>query len=107
MIPSTKCKYRVDTEDERVYCQKRKEYIEQPYKCSKGNCDDCQFPTLANVVLKVGRCDECPFCETKRTIGAGDALDFHCKAVGGRLITGYVEYMSELNPVPIWCPYHI
>lgn len=105
--PMTCCKYRRDLSDGRIYCGKNGNFLNQPYMCSNAECKDCEFPILANVVIKVGRCDECPFCKTKRTIGAGDALDFHCQAKGGRLIDGYVEYMSELNPVPDWCPFHI
>ena len=107
MKPVVTCMYRKDTEDNKIFCEKHQKYIKHSFECSKEECKDCKFPILANVVIKVGRCDECPFCKTKRTIGAGDALDFHCQANGGRLIDRYIEYMSELNPVPDWCPFYI
>ena len=107
MTPRVKCKYRLDTKNNEIYCQKYKEYIKQPYKCSKSECKDCEFPILANVIVQVGRCDECPFCKTRRTMGAGYAFDYLCSAKNNKVITNYVEYMSELNPVPKWCPYYI
>jgi hypothetical protein len=46
-------------------------------------------------------------CETERTIGAGYAFDYLCKACGKRKIVGYVEWDSEIPPVPDWCPFRI
>ncbi len=67
---------------------------------------------LEKVTVKVEAtcCLECPFCQTKRTIGAGDALDFLCKAFPKyeKVIAGYVEYDSELpqeGQIPDWCPF--
>ena len=100
------CKHRVDIENQ-IYCQKKKKFIEPQYKCSKGECAECEFPTLALVTIQVGRCDECPFHYTERTIGAGYAFDYFCKAAENRKITGYVEYPSEIPAVPSWCPFYL
>ena len=43
----------------------------------------------------------------ERTAGAGYAFDFFCKAADNRKITGYVEWESEIPPVPSWCPFYI
>ena len=105
--PLVTCVDRRETPDGKIYCAKRKEYVDQPYKCSKPHCKDCKFPVLAEVVIPVGRCDECPMCYTERTPRAGYALDYHCKAMGGKQIDHYVEYDFELRPVPEWCPFYL
>lgn len=105
MTPLVVCKYRQETSNGKIYCQKHKKFIDQPYKCSKGHCQDCEFPILAEVKIPVGRCDECPLCYTERTPRAGYALDYFCKACGGKQIDHYVEYDCELRPVPEWCPF--
>ena len=107
MKPTVTCMHRKDTEDNRIFCEKHQKYIEQPYICSKEHCKDCEYPILAEVTFYVSRCDECPLHTTRRTMGAGDAYDYLCGVKKNRLITGYVEYMSELGPVPDWCPFHI
>ena len=107
MIQMVTCVDRKEMLDGRIYCNKNKSYIDQPYKCSKPHCKQCQFPTLANVIIPVGRCDECPLCYTERTPHAGYALDYFCKAMGGKMIDHYVEYDFELRPVPEWCPFYI
>lgn len=57
--------------------------------------------------IPIGRCDDCPFYYTDYTRGAGCADDYFCKAARGRKIAGYVEYASEIPPVPSWCPFYI
>ncbi len=84
------------------YCKKKKSKILE-YKCSQ--CKERKFPVVANVVIPVGRCDECPLHYTKRTPNAGYALDYFCKACGDREITHYVEWDNEIPPVPDWCPF--
>lgn len=106
MKPLVVCEHRAEIE-EQIFCKKKKEFIKQPYECSKGECKDCHFPTLAIITIPVGRCDECPFHYTDYTRGAGCADDYFCKAAGGRKIVGYVEYPSEIPPVPTWCPFYI
>ena len=105
MKPEVVCQHRIEIEG-KIFCQKKKEFISQPYLCSLNQCKDCQFPTLAMVQISVGRCDQCPFHDITRTIGAGDAYDYYCK-VKNRKIMGYVEYRDELPPVPSWCPFYI
>ena len=105
MSSVVKCVNRKDAPDGKIYCAKKGEYVKQPYMCSKGYCEDCQFPVLAEVVIPVGRCDECPLCLTKRTPRAGYAFDYFCKAMHNKQIDHYVEYNDELRAVPEWCPF--
>lgn len=100
------CRHRIEI-DEQIFCTKKREFITQPYKCSKSECPDCNFPTLAIITIPVGRCDECPFHYTDYTRGAGCADDYFCKAAGGKKIVGYVEWESEIPSVPTWCPFYI
>lgn len=85
-------------------CKKKNRKISE-YQCNR--CPDRVFPIEVTVSIPVGRCDECPFIEQKRTIGAGYAFDYFCKALkrGNNKIAGYVEYDSEIPPVPQWCPF--
>lgn len=107
MKPRVICKYREDITEHKIFCHKTHNLITQPYKCCKDECKYCDFPTLAKVTIEVGRCDECPFCNTRRTMGAGEAFDYLCGKMNNKQINGYVEYMSELGPVPKWCPFYI
>lgn len=100
------CQHRIEI-DEQIFCTKRKEFITWPHKCSKPECPDCHFPTVAVISINIGRCDECPFHYTKRTPGAGCADDYYCKATNGKKIVGYVEWESEIPSVPTWCPFYI
>lgn len=63
------------------------------------------------IILSIGKCDSqysngvrCPFFYTERTENAGYALDYFCEAANGRKIVGYVEWDSDVPPVPDWCP---
>ena len=92
----------------KYYCHKKNcEVLE--YKCAK--CNYREFPVRAMVVVGVGRCDECPCVEQERTPRAGYAFDYFCNAVqtpsGPMRITTYVEYNSEIPPVPDWCLFKI
>lgn len=84
------------------YCHKKNCQV-QEYKCSI--CELREFAPAA--MVPVGRCDKCPYVKMERTPNAGYAFDYFCKACGDRKIVGYVEYDSEIPPVPGWCPYHI
>ncbi len=106
MKPRVVCRFREEN-DGKIFCNKNKITIKHPSDCSKSECKACEFPILAEVVVKVGRCDECPYCTTKRTMGAGYAFDYMCSIMKNKIITPYVEYMSELDPVPGWCPFYI
>ena len=53
----------------------------------------------------------CPYSGSARTPGSGYAEDYFCKLVpdkdsphGCKTTSGYVEWDSEINPIPIWCP---
>jgi hypothetical protein len=62
-----------------------------------------KIPTRLFVVTG---CHSCPNIKSERTEGAGDALDYTCKATG-KTVAGYVEYASELRKngdFPKWCP---
>lgn len=103
------CKYCVPYEDSNnIYCKLKK--CDTPgYKCDKGNCSDHQFAPAVFVSIGVGRCDECPCVKETRTPRAGFAFDYYCNACqtpdGPKKITGYIEYDSEMPPVPDWCPF--
>lgn len=58
------------------------------------------------IKIEVDSCKDCPFMETKRTMGAGDACDWFCKKENKK-IAGYIEWKSEEIDiiVPEWCPY--
>lgn len=60
-----------------------------------------------NVIIEVeDNCIECPYCEDTRTIEAGYALDYWCIKMSPRKkIMGYVEYQSDVKPIPDWCPF--
>ena len=89
--------------DNYIYCDKHKTVIEG-YKCGKGFCDSCEFEPMA--FIPIGRCDECLHHYTTRTPRAGDAYDYWCRKANKKIVT-YVEYDSEIPPVPQWCPYRI
>ena len=76
---------------------------------------------MATIQLEIKRCnDGCPHCKSHRTIGAGCATDYHCEIMDhvpsasdnpqwtrtdvGRKVSGYVEWDSDYNDVPDWCP---
>lgn len=102
------CQPYADTNN--IYCQLKKETV-PGYKCDKHHCEHHDFPKTAMVVVGVGRCDECPCVKQTRTPSAGYAFDYYCNAVqtpsGPMRITTYVEYDSEIPPVPDWCPFKI
>lgn len=56
------------------------------------------------IALDIHKCTECPFMKRVRTSGAGYAEDYHCSKMSDKLIVGYVEWASEVPPVPDWCP---
>ncbi len=94
-----------DHPDYQIFCKKKGRI--HGYEC--GTCELKEFETLA--LIPVGRCDQCPKHFTERTPRSGFAEDYFCKAVqtpaGPKKITSYVEWDSEIPPVPDWCPYHI
>jgi hypothetical protein len=60
------------------------------------------------IVLKyeLENCSKCPLVCITRTKGAGYAEDYHCSALNKKIV-GYVEWDSDLVPVPDWCPHRI
>ena len=86
-----------------IYCNFLKMNIEG-YKCDKAYCQHHQFEYT--VFVGVGRCDECPFVKVSRTPKAGYAHDFVCTKADKTIAT-YVEYDSEIPPVPQWCPFRV
>jgi len=53
----------------------------------------------------------CPYAGSARTMGAGFAEDYFCKLMpdlksdhGYKGTSGYVEWGSEIRPIPLWCP---
>ena len=62
---------------------------------------------LKTKLYEVTNCKQCPNCDTQRTIGAGCAVDYICKAAKGKTIAGYVEWDRESpqdHVFPVWCP---
>ena len=58
-----------------------------------------------NIVLEIDSCESCPKNGRKLTKGYGYAYDNFCTMTKDNKITsGYVEWPSEVNPVPDWCP---
>ena len=101
------CKYCTPYKDSnKIFCHLKNCDVEG-YKCDKGHCSYHSFEPAAMVVVGVGRCDECPCVKQTRTPRAGYALDYHCKAIGGKQIDHYVEYDFELRPVHELCPFYI
>lgn len=105
---SVLCKYCLPNEEDEytVFCTKLNKENKR-YKCNSRDCKFHKFETQALVLIEVGRCDECPFVELIRTMGAGHAYDYYCKANKKfpKMIAYYVEYDSEIPPVPEWCPF--
>lgn len=64
-------------------------------------------PTTIVLKYELENCSKCPLVHTVRTMGAGYAEDYHCSALGDKKIIGYVEWDSQLPPVPGWCPHRI
>ena len=104
MKPMVVCKYRKDIDEFKVFCERNKRNVQSWY-CSKERCKYCEFPTVAEIKVSVGRCDQCPMSESDRTPNAGYALDYFCKAQNNRCIARYIEYDAEMPPVPEWCPF--
>ena len=92
----------------KIYCDLRQCDVES-YTCDKHNCPSFKLEPAVFVSIGVGRCDECPFERETRTPYAGCAYDYWCVAKqyssDPRKIVGYVEYDSEIPPVPDWCPF--
>lgn len=58
------------------------------------------------IKIPINRCDKCPFVVTERTPRSGYALDYFCNYnKDSKLITTYVEWDSDMVPIPDWCPF--
>ena len=60
--------------------------------------------TIIQATMEIEKCNECPFHDTRRTPGAGYAIDYFCVLEKGKEIAGYIEWNSDLPYVPDWCP---
>lgn len=106
------CEYCTPYKDSnKIFCHLKNCDVEG-YQCHKDRCANHHFEPAAMVVLSVGRCDECPCVEETRTPRAGYAVDYWCRACrdangNPKQIVGYVEWDSEIPPVPDWCPFKI
>ncbi len=58
--------------------------------------------TIIRIDLK--DCRTCPKCNKKLTKGYGYAMDYFCTLKDDRVTSGYVEWESDINPIPNWCP---
>ena len=71
------------------------------------------------IQFEIETCKECPFCVNVRTIGAGRADDYHCAHNRSKHVPDdeirkdypkvmhYVEWSSDEDPVPVWCPIRV
>jgi hypothetical protein len=71
---------------------------------------------MAQLIVKLDKCVNpnginCPYAGSASTPGAGCAEDYYCKLMpdpksvhGFKITSGYVEWLSEIHPIPLWCP---
>lgn len=59
---------------------------------------------MTKIILEIKDCRGCPNVRADRTQGAGYALDYFCASMDNKKICGYVEWESDMAPVPDWCP---
>ena len=72
---------------------------------------------MTRLILNLEKCRDihggvsCPYSGSDRTIGSGYAEDYFCKLVpdpeadyGFKETSGYVEWPSDVRPIPEWCP---
>ena len=64
-----------------------------------------RFP-LVVIQLEINSCIECPKVKVSRTPGAGSADDYFCTK-NHRMVMAYVEWSSDVKPVPDWCPLRV
>jgi hypothetical protein len=63
---------------------------------------------FTKIILEIDACNNgCPHCGEKITKGYGYAMDYFCKLKNNKVVSGYVEWESDLNPVPDWCPVRV
>lgn len=56
------------------------------------------------IQLEINNCTDCPKNYSVLTKGYGHAVDYKCSEMDGKTSSGYVEWNSDINPVPEWCP---
>lgn len=103
MKKTVECKYYSPINKITCFCQKQNKEVPR-WKCDK-KCELHEFEPVAFVVVGVGRCDVCPLVKKTRTPRTGCAFDYYCKAVNDKKIVGYIEWDSEIPPIPDWCPF--
>lgn len=59
---------------------------------------------MTKITIDLKDCRKCPECGEKLTKGYGYATDYFCKLKNNKITSGYVEWSSDVNPVPNWCP---
>lgn len=63
---------------------------------------------MAKIQFELKDCRECPFHTYGGSSPYGDAYDLYCEnSKKPRIIQEYIEYESEVPPVPDWCPIKI
>lgn len=74
---------------------------------------------MARIIIELEKCRnnksgllahniDCPYSVSERTPRSGYAMDYYCMAVVPKRITsGYVEWSSDVNLVPEWCPFRM
>ncbi len=60
-----------------------------------------------SLLIEIDSCEGCPHFDTRRTLGAGLAIDWLCNANKRvREIRCYIESANEEpKDIPKWCPY--
>lgn len=64
---------------------------------------------MAKIIIELDKCIDnkkrikCPYCYVERTPGTGYAVDHFCRLTNNKT-SGYVEWESDINPVPNSCP---
>jgi len=65
---------------------------------------------MAFIKIELDRCVDitrnikCPYVTEKLTKGYGYAVDYMCRLNDNKIVSGYVEWDRDVNPVPDWCP---
>jgi len=66
------------------------------------------LPKEVEIKYVITSCNQCQFCKTERTPGAGYALDWFCEKNNDKQIAGYIEWSrDEPKRIPEWCPFRI
>jgi hypothetical protein len=60
---------------------------------------------IVNKVKNIDNCTECFYVIDKPTPNTGFGVDYFCGLENNKLIMEYIEYSSEIKPIPKWCKF--